>query len=266
MVLKVNRLRTAWTICLAGASLLFVSSCDKAPERSAVPAYGYRVVGAYPHDQSAWTQGLAYEAGFLYEGTGLFGRSTLRKTGLTGGQTVQMLELAEEHFGEGVTVFGDHIAQLTWRSHLGFVYDKESFRLLRAFDWPREGWGMTYDGENLIVSDGTSILYFLDPQMFTVVRTVTVTADGEPLDRLNELEFVRGRIYANIWETDRIAIIDPADGRVAAFADLAGLLNPDDYGPETDVLNGIAYDAAGDRLFVTGKCWPKVFEIRIVER
>ncbi|MDP1992855.1 MAG: glutaminyl-peptide cyclotransferase [Syntrophales bacterium] len=221
----------------------------------------YRVIRSYPHDRLAFTQGLVYEGGFFYEGTGLHGRSSLRKVDPVSGRILKEISLEPSHFGEGITVFGDRIVQLTWLSHLGFVYDKASFRLLKTFAYPQEGWGVTHDGERLIMSDGTSILHFLDPNDFRKVATVGVHDEKGPVTGLNELEYVQGVIYANVWPTDRIAVIHPRTGRVEAWMDLKGLLDKRDS-QGVDVLNGIAYDARGDRLFVTGKLWPKVFEIQ----
>jgi glutaminyl-peptide cyclotransferase len=225
------------------------------------PLSPYRVIRSYPHDRQAFTQGLVFEAGFFYEGTGLRGRSSLRKVDPVSGRILKEIRLEPSHFGEGITVFGNRIVQLTWQSHVGFVYDKNSFRLLRTFAYPQEGWGVTHDGERLIRSDGTSILYFLDLNDFREVATVGVHDERGPVAGLNELEYVQGVIYANVWPTDRIAVIHPRTGRVEAWMDLKGLLGKRDS-QGVDVLNGIAYDNRSDRLFVTGKLWPKVFEIQ----
>lgn len=230
------------------------------PDRPAL--YRYRVLNTYPHDRSAFTQGLAYDAGFLYEGTGLYGRSTLRRVELETGKTVQLHELPARFFGEGIVVLGDRLIQATWRSHVVFVYDKRSFELLGVTAYPRECWGLTHDGTSLIMSDGSATLRFLDPHTFAERGRLEVSDDAGPVMRLNELEYVRGAIYANVWQSDRIAVISPHDGRVRAWIDLSGLLPAED-GP-VDVLNGIAYDAARERLFVTGKLWPKLFEIALV--
>jgi len=228
--------------------------------------YTYRVVAAYPHDPDAFTQGLVIDNGILYEGTGIKGRSSLRRVDLQSGKVQKLYDLPSLFFGEGITVFGDVIIQLTWKSKVGLVYDRETFKLLKYFTYSGEGWGLTHDGQSLIMSDGTDTLRFLHPDTFEEQRRITV-ADGEsgPVALLNELEYINGSIYANIWSTDRIAIIDHDTGQVTGWLDLAGLL-PDD--PENtrlvDVLNGIAYDRDKDALYVTGKLWPKLFHIEPV--
>ncbi len=228
------------------------------------PIYSYRVLYSYPHDPEAFTQGLVFESGELYEGTGIRGASSLRRVELETGLVRQQHLLPRQYFGEGITIFGDRIIQLTWQSRLGFVYDKASFQLVQQFSYPTEGWGITHDGSRLIMSDGTANLYFLEPETFTEVDRIEVHDHQGPVVRLNELEYVRGDVYANVWQTDRIARIDLLTGRVAAWIDLTGLLSIADRRRRVDVLNGIAYDATGDRLFVTGKWWPKLFEIQIV--
>ncbi len=235
------------------------------PVTAEAPAvYSYRVIRSYPHDRRAFTQGLVYEAGELYEGTGIRGQSSLRRVQLETGTVRQQHLLPSQYFGEGITLFGDRIIQLTWQSRIGFVYDKASFQLIQQFSYPTEGWGITHDGHRLIMSDGTANLYFLDPETFTEIARIEVHDEQGPVVRLNELEYVRGDVYANVWQTDRIARIDLLTGRVAAWIDLTGLLSVADRQPRVDVLNGIAYDAEGNRLFVTGKWWPKLFEIQIV--
>jgi glutamine cyclotransferase len=229
-----------------------------------IPRYGYTVVKSYPHDRAAFTEGLQYADGALYEGTGLNGKSELRRVALASGEVQQRCALPDAFFGEGVTVLGDKIYQLTWQTHVGFVYDKASLALQRSFTYPSEGWGLTTDGQRLIMSDGTATIHFLDPATLEQTGAIEVYDDRGPVVRLNELEYVRGEIYANVWQTDQIARIDPASGQVLGWIDLAGLLSPEDRRQPVDVLNGIAYDAAGDRLFVTGKLWPKLFEIRLV--
>lgn len=229
---------------------------------SSIPVYTYHVVNAYPHDPNAFTQGLVFEDGVLYEGTGLYDRSTLRRVALETGTVLQQVALPGQYFGEGIVVWGDEIVQLTWQSNVGFVYDKDSFELLRSFDYTTEGWGITHDGTRLIMSDGTSTLRFWDPETLQVTGQVSVYDASGPVTRLNELEYVQGEVYANVWQTDRIARIDPQTGQVVGWIDLTGLLGS--ARRSADVLNGIAYDAATDRLFVTGKLWPKLFEIELL--
>ena len=227
-----------------------------------LPVYGYRIVRAYPHDPDAYTQGLQYVDGFLYEGTGLNGRSSIRKVELESGKVVQRRNLAKTYFGEGITVWNADLIQLTWQSNIAFVYDKQTFEPRRTFTYKGEGWGLTYDGSNLIMSDGTDELRILDPATFAEKRRIKVTAVGVPLRQLNELEYMKGEILANVWTTDSIARIAPDTGRVAGYIDLRGLLSKAEAA-NAEVLNGIAYDAQNDRLFVTGKLWPKLFEITI---
>lgn len=233
--------------------------------QEATPIYGYQVVNEYPHDPSAFTQGLVYEEGVFYEGTGLtLGRSSLRRVALETGEVLQIHNLEPEFFGEGISVVGDRIWQLTWQNHLAFLYDRETFEQLDTVQYPTEGWGLTYDGERLIMSDGTATLYFRDPNTFEVLDQVAVYDELGPVARLNELEYIDGQVFANVWTTDYIAIIDPSTGRVDAWLDLTGLLDLSELPGEVDVLNGIAYDAASGRLFVTGKLWPALYEIEIV--
>jgi glutamine cyclotransferase len=228
------------------------------------PADTYRIIHTYPHDSHAYTQGLLYTDGHLYESTGLNGRSSLRMDDLETGRVLQTAPLPAKYFGEGLASWGSTLVQLTWQAHIGFVYDRFSFRLLRTFHYDGEGWGLTQDANDLILSDGTSTLRFLDPQTFREVRHIVVKDRGAPIDQLNELEYVRGEIYANVWHTDRIARISPATGRVVGWIDLSGLLKPGEVTDPEAVLNGIAYDAAHNRLFVSGKLWPKIFEIKVV--
>lgn len=239
---------------------------SEASGQSTVPTYGYSIVNIYPHDRNAFTQGLVLDRGVLFEGTGLRGRSSLRRVELETGEILQFLALPAQLFGEGITIYGDEIFQLTWKSNVGFVYDRDSFELLRSFNYPTEGWGLTHDGQRLIMSDGTATLHFLDPETLEEVGRIEVY-DGEgPVTRLNELEYVKGEIFAHIWLTDLVARIDPRSGKVVGWIDLAGLLEPEDYSVPVDVLNGIAYDPERRRLFVTGKLWPKLFEIELVHR
>ena len=230
------------------------------------PTYGYRIVNRYSHDPEAFTQGLVFVDGFLFEGTGLRGRSSLRKVDLLTGRILQYRNLPAHFFGEGITVYHNKVIQLTWRSHQGFVYDKDTFQLLGTFPYPTEGWGITHDGEHLIMSDGTSTLYFLDPHTYKEMRRINVRNPGGPVSNLNELEYVQGLILANIWRTDMIVQISPDTGDIVGWIDLRGLLGPEDRFHRVDVLNGIAYDQRNDRLFVTGKLWPSLFEIELIPR
>lgn len=232
-----------------------------------VAVYGYQIVKAYPHDPMAFTQGLIYRDGFLYESTGLNGRSTLRKVRPETGEVLEQVMLGQQYFGEGLTDWGGQLLQLTWRSNLGFVYDLPTLEVTRTFAYKGEGWGLTHDSASLIMSDGTARLRFLDPTTFEEIGGYTVLDGGSPVANLNELEYIRGELYANVWQTDRLVIIAPATGQVTGWVDLSGLLTDADGPVPVDaVLNGIAYDSVGDRLFVTGKLWPKLFEIKLVRR
>ena len=232
------------------------------PANSTALHYSYSVVNVYPHSTNAFTEGLVFDSGFLYESTGLYGNSTLRRVDLETGAVLQLLSLDSQYFGEGIAVVGDKIVQLTWQSHLGFVYDKASFGLLQEFEYPTEGWGLTYDGKRLIMSDGTANLYFLDPVTFQRIGQVTVHDIGS-VTELNELEYINGTVYANIWREEKIAVINPQNGQVTAWIDLTGIRDLKNQDPN-NVLNGIAYDADGDRFFVTGKMWPHIFEIKLI--
>jgi glutaminyl-peptide cyclotransferase len=234
------------------------------PAGPSLPAFSYTVVRSYPHDAAAFTQGLQYVDGFLYEGTGNHGASSLRKVKLETGEVLQKRDLPEQYFGEGIVVVKDEIVQLTYKTEIGFVYDRQTFAPKRTFRYQGEGWGLTDDGTNLIMSDGTDRLRVLDRSTMKELRRIPVTASGTPVKDLNELERVKDEILANIWMTDYIARIDRT-GRVTGWIDLRGLLPPRER-TKADVLNGIAYDAAGDRLFVTGKWWPRVFEIKLVAK
>jgi glutamine cyclotransferase len=228
------------------------------------PVSGYEVVAEYPHDPSAFTQGLVISNGELFEGTGLEGESTLRKVDLESGNVLQIRELDEEYFGEGIAILNDRIYQLTWQSGVALVYDADTFELLETFSYDGEGWGLTTDGQRLIMSDGTDTLVFRDPETFDVTGQVDVRDSGIPVANLNELEYVEGEIWANVWQTDRVARIDPASGQVVGWIDLSGLLSEEEREAyDVDVLNGIAYDSKSERIFVTGKLWPKLFEIEL---
>ena len=228
--------------------------------------YGYRVVRSYPHDSEAYTQGLIYDDGFLYESTGQYGQSSLRKVDLETGEVLNMLRLSDDLFAEGICLFDNRIIQLTWTSRVGFVYDKESFRLINKIHYPTQGWGLTTNGNELIMSDGTQIIYFLEPVYFTELHRIEVYDHRDQVNDLNELEYIRGEIWANVYQTDHIVQIDPQTGRVTGVIDLTGLLPAQYNHSRLDVLNGIAWDSENDRLFVTGKMWPLLFEIELVEK
>jgi glutamine cyclotransferase len=253
---------------IAALTVLVVSSIAlmSAPEiqrgTSRTPVSSYRVVHVYPHDPLAFTQGLVYLDGVLYEGTGLNGRSTIRKVRLENGEVLQLEKVDSQYFGEGIAIVHDTIYELTWQSGIGFLYDRATFKRKGTFSYHGEGWGLTYDGHRLIMSDGSAFLRFLDPVTQKEVSRIEVKDGATPVANLNELEVVKGEVFANIWQTERIARISPKTGRVTGWIDLTGLLTPREA-QEAQVLNGIAYDAAGDRLFVTGKLWPKLFEIKI---
>jgi glutamine cyclotransferase len=288
-----SRLANSKIACLAaGAALALLAGCDSgsppgAPSANAtnagtvqpppqshgalwpgiapsgVPEYTYEVVHTWPHDRGAFTQGLLYLNGALLESTGLNGQSSLRKVELETGKVLQRVDVPTNYFAEGLALLGNKLFQLTWQNGKGFVYDLDTFHLEKEFYYSGEGWGLTTDGHVLIMSDGTAQIRFLDPETFGVERVINVTANDQPIPRLNELEYVKGEILANVWKTAKVVRIDPATGKVVGEIDFTGLLAPGDYTDTTDVLNGIAYDAAGDRLFITGKCWPKLFEVRL---
>jgi glutamine cyclotransferase len=234
-----------------------------ASPRGETPTCSFTVVREFPHDAGAFTQGLQFVEGEWIEGTGLNGQSSLRRVDLETGTVEQQVPLAPEYFGEGVTVLGEKIYQLTWQSRVGFVYDVATLEQVATFAYETEGWGLTNDGTRLIMSDGSAKLYFLETQNLTVTGAVTVTDNGNPITQLNELEYINGFVYANVWHSEQIAKIDPQTGQVAAWLDLSGLRPTETLGSPEAVLNGIAYDAATDRLFVTGKLWPKIFEIEL---
>ena len=229
------------------------------------PEYTFQVVNKYPHDPTAFTQGLVYHEGILYEGTGLRGQSTLRKTELTTGEIIESISLAPEYFGEGITIHENQIYQLTWQSHTAYTYDLE-LNQIATWSIPDEGWGLTTNGEHLIMSDGTSTLSIIDPQTYTITDTITVTSQDQEISHINELEYIQGYIYANIWQTDQIAIINPTTGEVESWIDLTGLQTHLDTTTGIDVLNGIAYDPETQRIFVTGKLWPNLFEIKLTPK
>jgi glutamine cyclotransferase len=246
------------------ATLAFCA-CGPASKAGGIPQYTYQIVHTYPHDPLAFTQGLLYLDGALYEGTGDWEQSSIRKVKLETGEVLQKRDLPGQYFGEGIVVWKDRLLELTWESEKGFIYDLAAFTPKGEFSYPGEGWGLTTDGKRIIMSDGTPRLRFWDPETLRETGRITVTDDGRPLPELNELEWVKGEIYANVWQTERIARIDPITGKVVGWIDCRGLLTLADRSGQTDVLNGIAYDAKQDRLFVTGKRWPKLFEIKLVK-
>lgn len=273
------------TILLVAA--IFMTNCSSAPTTnqnsvkpantakpvSSVPTYTYEVISSHPHDRDAFTQGLAFHNGFLYESTGQYEESTLRKVDITSGKIVQKTQLGDDFFGEGMAIIGDKIYQLTWREGTAFVYNLSDLKPVQEIRYQGEGWGLTFDGTNLIMSDGTHVIRFVDPATFQTVRTIAVNReDGRPLMQINELEYVKGEIWANIWHSDKpsvlgrpnhIARIDPATGKLLGYIDLSGI-SPDDQARDSEnTLNGIAHDAATDRIWVTGKNWSKLYEIRV---
>ncbi len=255
---------------LAAAAAWSVACGSSATEARGIQQYGYEVVHEYPHDPTAFTEGLFYLNGYLYEATGLEAQSSVRKVKLETGEVVQKHDVPEAYFGEGIVAWKDRLLQLTYTTQVGFVYDLATFGVKSQFSYPGQGWSMTTDGKRIIMDDGTPEIRFWDPDTLKETGRIRVTAEGEPVSNLNEMEWVKGEIFANIWQTDKIARIDPKTGAVKGWIDLTGLLDPrfrlpGNQGAE-QVLNGIAYDAGHDRLFVTGKFWPKLFEIRLVKR
>jgi glutaminyl-peptide cyclotransferase len=250
LVLAVIGRRSGFAAWQAGASL---------------PVFGYTLVHTYPHDRDAFTQGLQVVDGVFYEGTGLNGRSSIRKVKIETGEVLQKKDVPAQYFGEGIAVRGSELFQLTWQSGVAFVYDRQTFAPKRQHKYSGEGWGLTQDKGSLIMSDGSEFLRFLDPATFAEKSRLRVTAAGAALKNLNELEYVKGEIFANVWQTDFVARIDPATGKVNGYIDFRGLLTPRER-EATDVLNGIAYDEATDRLFITGKLWPRMFEVRVTRK
>lgn len=250
-------------LIICSLCLFFSSDLAKMRAESLEINYSYRVINSYPHDPQAFTQGLVYHQGNFYEGTGLYGQSSLRQIA-PNGEFLRQIQLPTKYFGEGITILGDKIYQLTWRENVGFVYDLASFELIETFDYPTEGWGLTTDGTWLIMSDGSSKIFYLDPANYTVVKEIQVNSSQGPVELLNELEYIQGLIFANIWLTDQIVMINPDHGQVIGWIDLTGLLEPELREKYTvDVLNGIAYDQDNDRIFVTGKLWPRIYEIEV---
>ncbi len=246
--------------------LVAFTNSSYANEKIDTPVFGYKIVNTYPHDTNSFTQGLIFDKGVLYESTGLNGHSAVKIVDLKTGKTLKSHELPDNYFGEGIAIIENKIIQLTWRSKTGFVYDKKTLKLIKKFSYQTQGWGITYDGKYLIISDGSAVLYFMDPNTFKVVGTLEVYGDSGKVSKLNELEYINGEIYANICGTEKIARINPKTGRVTAWIDLSGLLNKEDKKNRVDILNGIAFNSDKGRLFVTGKLWPKLFEIELVPK
>lgn len=262
-MIRRDYIRAAIGALLVVAALSFALYSLAQVPAPATPVYTYKVVHAYPHDTGAFTEGLFYLDGVLYESTGLNNHSTVRKVQLETGKVLQQQVVPPEYFGEGIVNWGSDIFQLTWKSQVGFVYDRATFATKRKFSYPGEGWALTKDASRIIMDDGTSTIRFLDPQTLQQTGKLNVTDHGQPVTQLNELEYIDGEIWANIWQTDRIARISTFTGNVVGWIDLKGLLTPAEKA-SADVLNGIAYDPATKRIFVTGKNWPKLFEIKII--
>jgi glutamine cyclotransferase len=264
-LLLVLALSVACLQCNAGANSGANSgaAANNAAENVVVARHGYQIVNMWPHDANAFTQGLIFTGGKLYESTGQEGHSSLREVELQTGKVLKKVEVPEPYFAEGMTLLNGKIYQLTWQHQVGFIYDAQTFEQLGKFNYDGEGWGLTTDGHSLILSDGSNRIRFIDPDSFRVTKTIAVLDSKTPVNELNELEYIKGEIYANVWHQQSIATIDPQTGRVTGWIDLNGLLQPGDVQDEEGVLNGIAYDQASDRLFVTGKLWPRLFEIKI---
>ena len=258
-----RRIAVALVTVLSVAALYTYQNLSQEPKPE--PFYTYRVAKKYPHDPGAFTQGLVIHNGVLYEGTGLYGGSSIRIVEQETGMILRKVDLSQSFFGEGVTILNDKVYQVTWREHTGFVYDLE-LDVESTFSIPNEGWGLTENGTHLIFSDGTSTLSFIDPQTMKIVETVTVTYEGDEVTLINELEYIEGKVYANIWQTDNIAVIDPSTGNVVSWIDLTGLQNELDTIKGIDVLNGIAYDRETGKIYVTGKQWPNLFEIQLIPK
>jgi glutamine cyclotransferase len=242
------------------------SVTDQAPaptQSQSAQKTSYEVVNSYPHDPTAFLQGLVWSDGGFYESTGLYGESTLRRVEFPSGRVLKKINLSPDLFGEGVALVDDHLVQLTWQERRGLVYDRDTFRLVREFAYNVEGWGITFDGTNLIMSDGSSTLTYLDPRAYQPVKKLNVTMNGRPIMQLNELEFIEGEIWSNVWQSDMILRIDPHTGKVTSFLDMRGVLPREFRTGHEDVLNGIAYDAAQKRIFISGKKWPRVIEIKV---
>ena len=248
--------------------LLSINSCLSYPHQDSIPVLKYEIIEPFPHDPGAFTQGLVWQDGFLYEGTGLYGESSLRKVELETGMILKQYNLPDDFFGEGIAIFKNRIYQLTWKAKTGFIYQLDTFDQISSFTYSYEGWGITHDGKNLIISDGTAILHFVDPSTMEEIKKIEVHENGVPVNQINELEYINGKIYANIWQTEQIAVIEPQSGKVIAWLDLSGILNfvDMDESQKIDVLNGIAYDSESDCLFITGKLWPVLFQMKTFKR
>jgi glutamine cyclotransferase len=246
------------------AAAIGVAAWAQLGQGSGPRSYGVKVVAVYPHDPNAFTQGLVVEQGQLYEGTGQYGASSVRRVDLETGRVQKLHAINDAHFGEGITIFDGKLYQLTWKNGLAFVYDIDSFNIQQTLRYPTEGWGLTHDGDALILSDGSATLRFLDPATFATRREITVRDGDQPIDRLNELEYVDGEIWSNVWYDDRIVRISPDDGKVLGWIDLASIYPRGARGQDA-VLNGIAYDRDAKRIYVTGKNWPQLYEIEIVK-
>lgn len=246
-------------IILSFPALVFANQNNELQE------YTYEVINTYPHDKDAFTQGLYYEDGIIYEGTGLNGKSDLRKYNLDTGQIINKNELAYQYFGEGITLLNNKVYQSTWKAKTMFIYDK-NIDLLEITKFPFQCWGLTDDNQYLIMSDGSNKIRYLNPKNYEVIKTIEVTLEGKPIDNINELEYIDDKIYANIWQEDIIVIIDPDSGKVSGLINLENIIDPENYQHELNVLNGIAYDEKNDKLFVTGKLWPKIFEIELLPK
>ena len=247
--------------------LLFSAQSCLSNENSGFPENQYRIIDIFPHDNAAFTQGLVWKGNYFYESTGLYGRSSLRKVEIQTGNVLQKYDLPNDYFGEGIAILKDRIYQLTWKEQTGFIYDQETFQLIDTFSYSHEGWGITHDGKHLIISDGSPVLHFVDPCTMEEVKQVTVYFQKTPVRFINELEYIKDKIFANIWQTEQIAIINPESGEVTNWLDLGSILDNIEINnsQDIDVLNGIAYDEDKGYLFVTGKFWPNIFQIKIME-
>ena len=275
---------TQWPLCTSSAALfatmfgasVLVGCGREAPAAEAgtmasatparTPTYVASVVQSWPHDPDAFTQGLVWDNGRLFEGTGQVGKSSIREVELTTGRVIRKRDVPDPYFGEGIVLLGDKLYELTWRSGVAFVYDVKTFEPITQFKYDGEGWGLATDGTSIIMSDGSAVLRWRDAKTFAEQKTITVTDHGTPVSQLNELEWVKGEIWANVWQSDQVARIDPKTGNVTGWIDLTGILPAMDRRGAEDVLNGIAYDPKGDRLFVTGKLWSRLFEITLKQR